>query len=138
MDDKIAREGLTFRAGEKGFVFYDESRFTGERGRTWAFGTVQEAAEWLVSQFTPVTDASVDEARDHFAKHPPDPKVGGKRGVVDAGESIVLTSEMTDHLLRLLDAQAGTLDARVEIDMSVLRELREMLVRDQRSRSTRA
>ena len=58
MDDKIAAHGLTFRAGEKGFVFYNDSRFTGEIGRTWAFGTVQEAADWLVSQFAAVSDAS--------------------------------------------------------------------------------
>ena len=57
MDDKIAAHGLTFRAGEKGFVFYDDSRFTGEMGRTWAFGTVQEAAHWLVSQFDVGPDA---------------------------------------------------------------------------------
>ncbi len=52
MDDKIIRNGLTFRSGEKGFVFYDDSRFTGERGRAWAFATVQDAADWLVAQFT--------------------------------------------------------------------------------------
>lgn len=58
VDQRIRSSGLTFKAGETGFVFYDGQDFGGrhhgETPRTWAFGTIGEAAEWLVSQFPEV------------------------------------------------------------------------------------
>ncbi|WP_375382286.1 hypothetical protein [uncultured Sphingomonas sp.] len=52
MDDRLKRNGLTFRAGEQGFVFYDDhTRGTGEPSRRWAFSTIEAAARWLVDQF---------------------------------------------------------------------------------------
>lgn len=60
-DTRIAANGLTFRAGEQGFVFYDDAyagRMSGNQiPRTWAFTTIDEAATWLKKQFPPTTTA---------------------------------------------------------------------------------
>jgi hypothetical protein len=43
---------LRFRAGEVGFVFYEDAGFPGTvAGRTYAFGTIGEAATWLKQRF---------------------------------------------------------------------------------------
>lgn len=65
-DERIAQDGLTFRAGEIGFVFYDDAMRASMRGdgnrssRTWAFGTIEEAAAWLVAQFPPAAPSAAD------------------------------------------------------------------------------
>lgn len=51
-DETIRSNGLIFHAGETGFAFYDNARFSGNAGRTWAFSTIEEATSWLLGQFT--------------------------------------------------------------------------------------
>lgn len=42
---------LRFQAGEIGYVFYEEAPGFGSIGRTYAFGSIGDAAAWLVTRF---------------------------------------------------------------------------------------
>lgn len=72
-DEKISKNGLTFRAGEAGYVFYDDSRFSGETGRAWAFSTIEEAAAWLLAQFTDKASDTAEIVLQSYDRHPAAP-----------------------------------------------------------------
>ena len=69
MADDILVKDLVFRPCEHGFIFYDDGRRE-VQPRTWAFGTVEDAAAWLVKQFVVADLSEQGSAESHLRLRP--------------------------------------------------------------------